>query len=199
MAHIIPETDTFSPTVTIPDDGDVANAASVNGAFTEIADRSRYLYNRQILSYPENVASASALYVAAGVPPTRAVVETLVTGVGNIGFSTALDFAIEDLELDDVIKVTGSIQIDPTSIVGPPDSLFLGIAATSTKLPGWMHSINPGLAPNLGIQVNICATILVIAPMVPTFQLQLGIDAVAVGASIDIMRPYNLLIERFRK
>jgi hypothetical protein len=62
-----------------------------------------------------------------------------------------------------------------------------------------MHSINPGLAPNLGIQVSICATILVIAPMVPTFQLQLGIDAVAVGASIDIMRPYNLLIERFRK
>ena len=96
MAHVLPETDTFSASVTVPDDGDVANATSVNGPFSEVTDRSRYFYNRQVLAYPENL-SLTPLALSVGTPPTRAIVETVALAPLAITFSATINLAVEDL------------------------------------------------------------------------------------------------------
>jgi len=199
MAHIIPETDTFSPTVTVPDDGDVANASSVNGAFGEVTDRSRYLYNRQILSYPENDATATPLYAAVGSPPNVLLVESIVAPGTSIEYSTVIDFDIEDLVIGDIIKITGAIQFDKTTIVGNPFRVFFGIQATGAPLDGWSHTLDPA-EPATQVQATICSTTVVTAAMAPTFRLQLAVATLgAFPHQLDLMSPYNLLIERFRK
>lgn len=48
MATVLTESDTFSPTVTGPDDGDTRNAASVNSAFQSLANRTRRLLNAAV-------------------------------------------------------------------------------------------------------------------------------------------------------
>ncbi|MDB4929449.1 MAG: hypothetical protein JWM10_1933 [Myxococcaceae bacterium] len=45
MATVLTESNTFSATVTGPDDGDARNAASVNSAFQSLANRTRRLLN----------------------------------------------------------------------------------------------------------------------------------------------------------
>lgn len=48
MATVLTESDTFSPTVTGPDDGDTRNAASVNSAFQSLTNRTRRLLNAAV-------------------------------------------------------------------------------------------------------------------------------------------------------
>lgn len=43
MSHNLTETETYAANVTVPDDGDARNAASVESAFQVLADRSKYL------------------------------------------------------------------------------------------------------------------------------------------------------------
>src|SRR5689334_1005847 len=43
MSHPLIETATFTSTVTVTDDGDDANAASINGPIGAIANRTKYL------------------------------------------------------------------------------------------------------------------------------------------------------------
>lgn len=46
MAHNLVEADTFTAAIAVPDDGDACNAASVEAGAQDMADRTRYLYNR---------------------------------------------------------------------------------------------------------------------------------------------------------
>ena len=61
MAHTLTDADTYSATVTVPDDGDTLSAASVETGFQNLADRTNFLANRNVAA--GGVPSASRIYI----------------------------------------------------------------------------------------------------------------------------------------
>lgn len=79
MATVLTESDTFSPTVTGPDDGDTRNAASVNSAFQSLANRTRRLLNASVGQILWNGRLRVAA-VTAGIGVYVGAIESLMVG-----------------------------------------------------------------------------------------------------------------------
>ena len=200
MAHTVTESDTFSATVTVPDDGDAANASSVNGPFGEVTNRSRYLYNRQQLLFPQSDTSGTIYAQSTGTPPTRTSVELLTTGAGGYAWSSTVNWAIEDLSVNDIVTVQGSMQIDRASVVGTP-SLAFGIQATSTILDGFMQSLDTAVTTTNPSVINYNFVQIISGAMAPILNLQMVLIAGGGGAgeAVALMSPHNIVINRYRK
>jgi hypothetical protein len=80
MSTVLTETSTYGATVTVPSDGDAANAASVNGALQTLANRTKYL----------NDAILNASIVGSGVSSdgTDIDVGAFVAVVGNVALTS---------------------------------------------------------------------------------------------------------------
>lgn len=88
MAHTLTEASAFGSSVTVPDDGDAENVASVNVAFQTLANRTKYLNDQLALASAALLAGQVAADVAisgSGIAETAKFTLAITTQSG--GFS----------------------------------------------------------------------------------------------------------------
>lgn len=105
MAHNLTETATYTANVSVPDDGDLRNAASVEGPFQDIADRTAYLKGRLDGSVATDTSLSGNLTLLAGglfngglqtaiIPDSSATIDrnkiTVVTNSGAANYNLTI-------------------------------------------------------------------------------------------------------------
>jgi len=147
MSSVVVEVDQYDATVTVPDDGDAKNAASVTAVgvgFQPLSNRTGFLQTRRQLTYPSSAAPNSGSgRVATGTPPTVANIETLTCPAGLLVFSGTLTLPLSNLVTGDILHITGSLA-DVNTLVGPPLAVVVGDATNLTIFDGWMFDTSGG-------------------------------------------------------
>jgi len=184
MAHNLIETDTFDANVSVPDDGDTANAASVEVPYLQVTNRTRFLFNRRVLGTTP---------IELGAPPAVAFLETITTDATLTGWSVAT-VPLADLAVGDVIHITGSVAL-LDNMVGPPTGFVVGDSATNQFFVGYMIDTSGGGAI-ANVAINACHTVQIGEG--PTMDIAFGIVAPAAGASLDVSMPANLHVSVYK-
>jgi len=198
MSSVVVEVDQYDATVTVPDDGDAKNAASVTAVgvgFQPLSNRTSFIETRRKLAYPDGaVATSGGGRVVLGTPPTQAVIETITCPAGLIIFSTVgnLRLTLANLVVGDILHITGSVHADTR--VGPPNALIIGNATALTIYSGWM--IDTTAADPLN--VTFALTHVVTAGEAAGFDLAVGLQGPNATA-INLNNPASLTVVNYRE
>lgn len=189
MASLVAEADTWTNTMTVPDDGDTRSAASVTAAgvgFQVAADRTRYLYNRSIAAVgggaglvipltglQDTVAAADRFGFngAAGGAPQCTWRQTSIASAGG------LYFAVPHVYNTTITGLLARVHGDPNA-VGP----HVGLPATMPQLS--LRSVNgsTGAVANVGTAVDASAAVGAYEAM---HSISLTVAAQATGSMIQ--------------
>lgn len=162
MAHNLVDVDTWTASVAVPDDGDAANAASVESGMQDLADRTLYLRNRlpsaaasyQIVVpafYTQNILSRFSYDIAAAAVPYP--VHTDVTSVGGI-YCPLYGLPSSGTITSIVAKVNGKMQAGAPhgGLIGtPPELKFIRWASSTAAVTQLAVTPDPHANTNLAL------------------------------------------------
>lgn len=120
MAHNLTEVETYAANVSVPDDGDARNAASVVGAFQVLADRAKYLKAKA------DLVAMFALYRISGATIAQNAKATLTELLDP---ATAYGLASDEVSFPAIGYYAISVRASFTSSDAATDPRSMGITA----------------------------------------------------------------------
>lgn len=146
MAHNLVDVDTWTAAITVPDDGDAANAASVEAGMQDLGDRSLYLRNRipgaaatHTVVVPSMVANVGTASSARFVQEEECVLQNDVTDSGWVkmpifGIPTVCTIALAKLYVTGLYSAgahAGLVETPPMFWIDRVD-MTTGVATSIT-------------------------------------------------------------------
>jgi len=179
MAHNLIETATFDPTVTVPDDGDTANSASIEVGMQSLANRTRTMRVREM---PTTLTLGGD--PALSIP---AVIETMPAGINPS--TTVVSPAFNTIRAGETILITGLVNLNCAGVGAR--FMWLRSMTTGVNIPGFWYNSTVDAE-----QMPICVSYTYPSPM-PILAFDRIVLICDAGTPYDIMDHSNICITRF--